>query len=209
MTYKNKKGKVSYSVMADTHGYVTGRLEGDFDLGDNTNTYPNPVSYEPITAPHARKLAILENHDIAQLLVESGLEIEKDDETPVTMPDTKEWRGLQEFADYKNRVWVFGVDSAKTFHYYVIPVRQIERMAERLLELEDDFDVIFLSHVPLYPKHEGAGSCFKRWDRVDERLRNVEGEDEFNMFKSPRDVVRILSAFKRRGSVEYNGRVYD
>ena len=149
--YVNKKGKASYSVMADTHGYVTGRLEGDFDLGDNTNTYPNPVSYEPITAPCARKLAVLGNHDIAQLLVESGLEIEKDDETPVTMPDTKEWRGLQEFADYKNRVRVFGVDSAKTFHYYVIPARQIERMAERLLVLEEDFAVIFLSHVPLYP----------------------------------------------------------
>ena len=156
--YLNKKGNVSYSVMADTHGYVTGRLEGDFDLGDNTNTYPNPVSYEPIMAPHARKLAILGNHDIAQLLVESGLEIEKDDETPVSMPDTKEWRGLQEFVDYKNQVWVFGVDSAKTFHYYIIPSRQIEKMAERLLELEDDFDVIFLSHVPLYPNFEGASS---------------------------------------------------
>ena len=207
--YINKKGKVSYSVIADTHGYFTGYQEADFDLGDNTNTYPNPVSYEPVMATRARKLAILGNHDIAQLLVESGLEIEKNDECPVTMPDSKEWRGLQEYSDYRNKVWVFGVDTAKTFHYYVIPSRQIEQIASRLEELEADWDVILLTHPPIYPHRDNTGSCRKRWDRVDESLRNAENEPSSNFYKSPRDILRILSAFQENGKVAYNGKTYD
>lgn len=207
--YKSKRGKVSYSVICDTHGYPWGTQEADFDLGDNTNTYPNPVSFEPIMAPRARKLAILGNHDIAQLLVESGLQIEKNDEAPVTMPDDKEWRRLQEYADHKHRVYVFGTDSAKTFHYYIIPKKQILEIAERLLTLEEDWDVIVLTHPPLYPIHENAGSCHKRWDRVDESLRNAENEPASNYFNSPRMLMRVLTAFQEKGKVELGGKVYD
>lgn len=207
--YHQKSGCIRYSVVADTHGYMTGLQEADFDLGDNTNTYPNPVSYEPISPPLAHKLAIYGNHDIAQLLVEAGLPIEQKDTDPVDIPDDKQWRGLQEYRDPIHKIHFFGTDSAKSFHYYIIPAAQIRQIAQRLETLEEDWDAVLFTHPPLWPEYPDAGACTGRWDRVDEHLRNMESEPDANRMKSPRDIIRILTAFQTRTCVTYQGRTYD
>jgi len=211
MSYNNKKGTAVYTVIADTHGYTTGSLEADFDLGDNTTS--NSTMHEPIQHTKASKFALLGNHDVAQLMHEAGMYVEKTD-TEITMPDGKEWCGLKVYADQEKKILFLGLESAKSFHSYTVPERQISLMAQKINGLPEDWDAVIMTHVPLFPPRTTSGGAWnekmeKRCDRIDDSLRGTDMDTRSNYMRSARDVVRILSAFQTRNTVEYKGVTYD
>lgn len=211
MSYRNKKGTAVYTVITDTHGYTTGCLEADFDLGDNTNT--NPTMLEPIQHTRASKFALLGNHDVAQLMHEKGMYVEKTD-TEITMPDGKEWCEMKVYADEENKILFLGLETSKSFHSYTVPERQITQMAQKMAWLPEDWDVAIMTHIPLFPPRTLSGDAWnekmeKRWDRIDDSLRGTENDTRENRMRSPREILRILSAFQTKNQVEYKGVTYD
>ena len=155
--YKNKKGTAVYTVIADTHGYTTGCLNADFDLGDNTTS--NPTMHEPIQHTKATKFALLGNHDVAQLMHEAGMYVEKTD-AEITMPDGKEWCGLKVYADEGKKILFLGLETSKSFHSYTVPERQIINMAQKITELPEDWDVVIMTHIPLFPSRTTSGEAW-------------------------------------------------
>ncbi|MBE6687727.1 MAG: hypothetical protein E7588_00430 [Ruminococcaceae bacterium] len=209
--YKNKSGTAEYTVIADTHGYITGCLEADFDLGDNTNSGVN--MYEPIQHTKASKMTLLGNHDVAQMMHESGMYVEKTD-AEITVPYEKEWIGVQEYADNDKKILFIGLETAKSFHSYTVPSVQISHLAKRMSELEEDWDIAILTHIPLFPPRTVSGNSWddrmeRRWDRIDDSLRNTDADTRSNHMKTPREIVKLLSAFQTKSTVIYNGATYD
>ncbi len=138
-----KTGTVTYSVVTDTHNSPSGITSATFDLGDNTLAYeqggPDPISY-----PNA-KLMVYGNHDVEYL----GY---------VPKPQSD---GDWIWRDSKNHVAAFGLNSCLDQHQFEIPLDEIQKLAYKLYSLGPDWDVIILTHVPLFDGDaEVSGTCW-------------------------------------------------
>ena len=197
--YVSKTGTVEYTVITDTHGYVRGSLTADFDLGDNTTS--GGSEHEPIQTTNVTKFAILGNHDVAQLMHQAGIPVEDTNEE-TTVPLEKEWAGLKYYYDVDHKVLIMGLDSARTFHKYRIPSGQITEVAQRLSYLDEDWDVIILTHVPLFPAVSDVKECWgpdeqAKWDHSPHTM------------KSANDLLIVLAAFQAKSTATFDGFTYD
>lgn len=169
----NKTGKTSFTVITDTHGYPWGTRYADFDLGDNT-TSTATAWYDPIDTTYA-DIILCGNHDTA----EQG-----------------QYYGDVQIKDYDDvKVCVFGLDSASGYHNFVIPPQQIIKMASHMQSLEPNWDIIVLTHVPLFDGNENTyGKCWK--------------EEAPSLSK---DVIELLKAFNNHSSFtfsNFNGKTF-
>ena len=182
MSAINKTGVVRYNVTADTHNSPWGHrnsVNGDtihFDLGDNTLgyhvgdlDYPETMSVQKDS--NGNSIALYGNHDTA---VNDG-----------------KLKGLQTYEDQANKVIFFGLDCGTSdVNILKIPDQQINSMADRMSKLAPDWDVVVLTHAPLFPdflnvKDWDCGHC---WTRPGDYQVSAE------------KVVSLLKAFNSRNS---------
>ena len=151
----DKTGSVRYYATADTHGYPWGRrgttAEGytiDFDLGDNTAGYAGTdttaewpvVLIDPVEEMNA-KIALLGNHDTSVLAARGQLA-------------GHDKFKLQIYKDTANKIAVYGLDTCTdNVNVYAIPVQELVDLATDLEKLGAGWDVIILSHAPLFNGH--------------------------------------------------------
>ena len=137
-----KDGAVRYYVTTDTHGYAWGYRNStdcpiDFDLGDNT-CYDKVVKLDPPEIMSVRStIALRGNHDTCAL--------------KRTTEQLNNSQSLQIFRDTANKIVVYGLDSCtENIEKHCVPLKQIKAMADDMQNLDLDWDVIILSHVPLF-----------------------------------------------------------
>ena len=174
---------ISYSVITDTHGRPWGKTVADFDLGDNTlatgGNFP-----EAIHSTTANKnICLYGNHDAA--LEGHG------------------FGSLQKYCDAANKIMVYGFDCASALHSYYIPDCQIEEFLLDLQGRANNYNVIVLTHVPLYPTPDGSSAYYPSseenyWDSVGT-----------NKMYSANMLVYLLNRFKSRASGTYGSVSYD
>lgn len=123
----------TYTVSTDTHGYPWGPLGADFDLGDNTNataTYFKEATHETF----AKHIKLCGNHDV--------------------YATGKNYGKLQTYRDYDNKVIFFGLDTVDTdqsLETIRVPQDQIDEMQSIVNSLTTGWDIVVLSHIPLFP----------------------------------------------------------
>ncbi len=141
----------TYTVITDTHGYPWGPTTADFDLGDNTNA-TELFFKEAIHSTNATKMTLCGNHDVFVTNKNHGC--------------------LQTYYDDENKVIFFGLDTVDTdvsLTTIRVPQSQINQMATILNQLTTGWDVVVLSHIPVFPNpkstsewpfHNGAVSNY-------------------------------------------------
>ena len=154
----NKTGSVRYYVTTDTHGYPWGFRHGvngktiHFDLGDNTaGCNLGDHDAEPETMALATEIALYGNHATTVL----GNDAEK---------------GLLKYIDTANKIIFYGLDTGGN-EISEVKIRrdQVADMAEELAGLSGSWDVVVLTHFPLFPcKNTAENSnwdCGYVWDK--------------------------------------------
>lgn len=175
-----KTGSVIYGVIADTHGYPSGRRQRLstekylFDLGDNTMTSNLNYDNEPVEVIGNADMVLFGNHD--------------------TLQNGGQKKGLQIIRDVSNKVIIFGMDSCTAdSHHHSLVDSQITELAETLEGLADDWDVIVLTHVPLFEEDPNiTGTCWS-----EERPEQSQ------------DLINILKAYKNHSSCTWDGFAYN
>ena len=177
-----KTGSVIYGVIADTHGYPWGRREritsGQyaekylFDLGDNTMC-TTIGGEEPVEVISGANIRLFGNHDTCQ--------------------NNYQLKGLQILEDTANKVIIFGLDSCTSnLTTHTLISSQVTSLANRLEQLDADWDVIVLTHVPLFPATDATGYCWS------EERPTYAG-----------DLIKVLSAYKTHSICECLGSTFD
>ena len=178
-----KTGSVIYGVIADTHGYPWGRREkitsGQnaetylFDLGDNTMTNDIERDNESVEVIGDADMILFGNHD--------------------TLQNGGQLKGLQILEDNSHKVIIFGLDSCtENDHDFRLQENQIVQLAEKLETLGSDWDVIVLTHIPLFDGNDVTGTCWSE----DAPTRTD-------------DLLSILGAYHNHESCTYSGTSYN
>ena len=175
-----KTGSVIYGVIADTHGYPSGRRQRLstekylFDLGDNTMTSNLNYDNEPVEVIGNADMVLFGNHD--------------------TLQNGGQLKGLQILEDNSHKVIIFGLDSCtETDHVFCLQESQIVQLAEKLETLGSDWDVIVLTHIPLFERDSSiTGTC---WN--DNTPENTSG------------LLNVLKAYQTHGTCVFNSSSYN
>lgn len=193
MATLSKTGTVRFDVTTDTHNSPWGFRNGVngktiyFDLGDNTRgRYYEDIDFPEVMSvcqdEDDNSIALFGNHDTA---VNGGIK-----------------KGLQIYRDYDNQIIFFGLDvGTEELSVYEIPQAQIKSMANTLSSLTDGWDIVVLTHVPLFPPTNSANSswnCGAAWTTAD-----------YNNFENPEDLVDLLVCFKEKTPFVYGGTTYN
>ena len=207
-----KTGIVKYNIITDTHGYPWGHRNGvngetvHFDLGDNTVGYAEGEFDEP-EVMSVECMALLGNHDTAVY----GWNKDSRDENNNYRLQLKTYR------DSVNKIIFFGLDvGTKEVGTLEIPSREIDQLAEELSELGKGWDVIVLTHAPLFPsdlpeidQDWDCGPCWGRpGDTFDEsgKLNSTPG----SYAAQAEEVRKLLVAFKDHSTyTDSNGVTYN
>lgn len=156
-----KGGSVRYSVIADTHNSAWGERYADFDLGDNTMAHTkchlDAVDYPKVMVRaygnhDTEKLGGYPEPGTNRLLDQYGSRIKG--KYNAETYDNYFW------ADREHQVLIYALNSSLCQSYYHIPIDEIRDLANRLQRLKSNWDVIVLTHVPLF---DGDSNC--RWDQ--------------------------------------------
>jgi hypothetical protein len=186
----DKKGSVRYYVTTDTHGYPWGRrgttTDGypiDFDLGDNTTGYVSKLTGGRVLLDLPEemnaKIALLGNHDTS-ILAERG-----------QLAGHRQFK-LQTYMDTANKIAVYGLDTCTSdANIYEIPTAEINELAEKMGNLASDWDVIILTHAPLF---EGNARYEGVWN-YDPKAPKLPANTDL--------LFTLLKAFKAKSS--FNG----
>lgn len=136
----------SYSVVTDTHGYPWGSYEADFDLGDNTTSTARKdmSNHKAIEDPRLTNssLILYGNHDVIQ---------------------TGQLRGLQSVT--YNGIKFFGLDSALPSGSFSLDIEQIQTVIDEMNKPHFNYDIIILTHVPLFPNHSLMGQSYSDYGK--------------------------------------------
>ena len=168
MATYNKTGVAKYYVTTDTHCSPWGHRNGvngktiHFDLGDNTAASHFGDRDYPETMSVAAKIALLGNHDTSVKGVNPGGE-------------------SQIYKDNQNKVIFFGLDTGTTnIETFAIPQSQLDAMAREMSLLENNWDVIVLTHVPLFPgknaEENAQWNCGAAWSSTPEDVNEYAAE---------------------------------
>ena len=148
MSTINKTGVVRYYVTADTHNSPWGHRNGvngktvHFDFGDNTLGC-NPGEFDDPEVMSVTCMALRGNHDTSVW----GWDKDSVDE------DGNYRLQMQTYLDNTYKIAFFGLDVGMTTAGAIeIPLRQIDDLAKALSELDEGWDVVILTHAPLFPK---------------------------------------------------------
>lgn len=149
MSAINKTGVVRYNVTADTHNSPWGHRNGvngttiHFDLGDNTLGC-NPGELDDPEIMSATCMALRGNHDTSVWGWNQN-----------SVDENGNYRlQMQTYLDSTHKIAFFGLDVGMTTAGAIeIPLRQIDDLAEALAELDEGWDVVVLTHAPLFPKN--------------------------------------------------------
>lgn len=209
--YVSKTGIATYTVITDTHSYHWGIKEADIDLGDNTNA-DGTERGEAIGATSTELMTLYGNHDVQRLIYENSWETDPAKKKPLL-------KGLQCVPVSEDKVLLIGFDCATDVNTYIIPSEQITGAAQMLTELDTDWDVVVLMHVPMFPYQQNSAlpdsqntwECWteseeKKWDKYEDMYSDT---DRRFWMKSPRELLRILAAFQCKSSVTYDGVTYN
>ena len=200
----NKTGVVRYNVSTDTHNSPWGHRNGvngttiHFDLGDNTLGSAFREFDDPETMSVAC-MALRGNHDTAVL----GWDKDSVDSSG------KYRLQMQTYRDTANKIVFYGLDvGLKNVGTLEIPTRQIDDLAEALSELESGWDVVILTHAPLFPSYLASSYlqpdslewiCGECWGRP-----GSESDQESYSWQAE-EVIKVLNAFKTQGTYKsYN-----
>ena len=206
MSAINKTGVVRYNVTTDTHGYPWGHRHGvngttiHFDLGDNT-VGCNLGELDPPEAMSVEaNIALRGNHDTAVM----GWDKDEPDEKGGFHLE------LQTYNDPDNKIAVFGLDvGTKLTSTLEIPARQIYQLAAALSRLDNGWDVIILTHAPLFPgtlKEVAGWNCGYCWGRPGDSEIDKTG----TYAEDAEKVITLLNAFKEHKKYSGdNGTIYD
>lgn len=170
----------TFSVITDTHGYPLSSKEANFDLGDNTES-DDLFTLEPIDTTQA-DIIIYGNHDVAKL-------------------GNNAYKGLTTKAYYTPQIMVYGLDSCKSVNTFEIPNDlannndQIMQIAEHLLTLGANWDVIVLTHVPLFDSNTPQFQPYTCW--AGNTVQNAD------------TLLQILKAYHTHTSYTYRNKTYD
>lgn len=177
-TYKNGTN-VRYYVTTDTHGSPWGIRNGvngktiHFDLGDNTIGYRRGDFDAPEQMSVAATIALYGNHD--------------------TVVNGYKLKGLQTYRDTSNQIIVFGLDTGTdTISHFEIPVEEIDEMAATLASLQGSWDVIILTHVPLFP---GKKTTIPQWD-CGKCWELPQKDDNVEPYAGVYRLLNLLKAFR-------------
>lgn len=198
MAAYNKSGVVRYYVTTDTHGYPWGFRNGvdgttvHFDLGDNTAGWVAGDFDIPETMSVEANIALRGNHDTATM----GWNKNSRDENGAYRLK------LQIYEDSAKEIIVFGLDSGNDdLNLMEIPDRQINEMAQRMSTLGENWDVIVLTHQPLFP----GVIPEKGWN-----LNPCWSKNESSLNNTVRNLFTLLQAFRRHQSYTApNGTTYN
>lgn len=149
MATYNKSGVVRYYVTTDTHHTPWGYRNGvngktiHFDLGDNTLGC-NPGELDDPEIMSATCMALRGNHDTSVWGWNQN-----------SVDENGNYRlQMQTYLDSTHKIAFFGLDVGMTTAGAIeIPLRQIDDLAEALAELDEGWDVVVLTHAPLFPKN--------------------------------------------------------
>ena len=206
MSAINKTGVVRYNVTTDTHGYPWGHRHGvngttiHFDLGDNT-VGCNLGELDPPEAMSVEaNIALRGNHDTAVM----GWDKDEPDEKGGFHLE------LQTYNDPDNKIAVFGLDvGTKLTSTLEIPAKQIYQLAAALSRLDNGWDVIILTHAPLFPgtlKEVAGWNCGYCWGRPGDSEIDKTG----TYAEDAEKVITLLNAFKEHKKYSGdNGTIYD
>lgn len=187
----------TYNVITDTHGYPWGsNYAADFDLGDNTPSYPGTFQEEP-HAPSNPRIRILGNHDASYYVQkkETGFIKAYKPFKPYTMSG----RSAEKIA-------FFGLNTVADQNVYTIPQSEISALAQELEDL-NNIDIAVLTHVPLFKpttdrntSQETTGECY--------------GENELEKWGSRWDseaeeVIKMLQSYQNHSTYNYKGVNYN
>ena len=208
----NKTGVVRYNVSTDTHNFPWGHRNGvngetiHFDLGDNTTGCAAGEFDEPETMSVAC-MALRGNHDTS---------VWDWDKNSVDASGRYRLQ-MQTYRDTTNQIIFFGLDvGTKNVNTLEIPDRQIDDLAEALSELENGWDVVVLTHAPLFPSILDSAklqpdslewACGKCWGRPGDS--EPENERENTYAGQSEKLIDLLVAFKAHSTGEINGVTYD
>lgn len=196
----SKTGIVKYYVTTDTHSYPWGIRNGvngatvHFDLGDNTAGFRKNYAEAPEVMSVASQIALRGNHDTAALGWNKNTKV-----------NGAYALQLQVYRDNTNKIIFFGLDTGTDdVNVLEIPLRQIDQMAQTLSTLPLNWDVVVLTHTPLFPKTVGGDvdwDCGACWG-------GLSGAYESSVTK----LLDLLQKFKKHSSsfsyVASDGKTY-
>lgn len=214
----NKTGVVRYNVSTDTHNSPWGHRNGvngttiHFDLGDNTLGCAVGEFDDPETMSVAC-MALRGNHDTAVW----GWDKDSVDSSG------KYRLQMQTYRDTANKIVFYGLDvGLKNVGTLQIPTRQIDDLAKALSELESGWDVVILTHAPLFPQNLAADklqpgseewACGECWGRPGEGELNKDKEKKNTYAGQAEKLIDLLVAFKAHSTTktfaDYNGITYN
>ncbi len=169
-----KGGSVTYSVIADTHNSAWGERVADFDLGDNTMAHTK-CHLDAVDYPNVMVRAY-GNHDTEKLdgYPQPGTNFLLDQYgNRVKGKSNKETYDNYFWEDREHQVLIYALNSSLSQNHFHIPIDEIRDLANRLQRLKNNWDVIILTHVPLFDgdgyRKDGKayGICGDAWTIVD------------------------------------------
>ena len=173
----------TYTVITDTHGRPWGKTQADFDLGDNTVSTGSDFREAIHSTTVNKNIRLYGNHDAAVAGHGNGK--------------------LQIYPDTAHHVVVYGFDCASSLQNYEIPSDQIRDFLTDLQNRPNNYNVIVLTHVPLYPTPDDDS---KYYPGAEEDYWDKSGESKMI---SANKLVYLLNQFKARksgkeGTTSYN-----
>lgn len=193
MSTINKTGVVRYYVTADTHNSPWGHRNGvngktvHFDFGDNTLGC-NPGEFDDPEVMSVTCMALRGNHDTSVW----GWDKDSVDE------DGNYRLQMQTYLDNTYKIAFFGLDVGMTTAGAIeIPLRQIDDLAKALSELDEGWDVVILTHAPLFPK---ILTTVNGWDCGHCWTRPGDSANENEYAGQAEKLINLLVAFKKHTS---------
>ncbi len=231
----SKTGTVKYAVIADTHNSPWGyrKLEDFdddckylFDLGDNTLAYQDPdhkqgknrYFLDAVDYPEA-DLRAYGNHDVYKLggFPKANKSIIIDKNNNFVRQNVEKWECCCE--DKKNKVLIYALNSSISQNEYHIPIDEIKDLAFKLMNLKNNWDVIILTHVPLFDADESIyGDAWSGDDYTESKGNNnykwkeLDGTHDWcNMGNRTLllNLLRNFNAHSSDGSIEIDGKKYN